>query len=82
MCAPAAVAEVKLLLLNLQHLLNSFRPHAARGELIAILQRQIELKEQLISEIDAACADAASAHQRDAPSNRRAGGWGAERLGV
>ena len=61
-CAPyaCAVADLRTLFLNFEHLLNTFRPHEAREELIAIVKQQAEAKRQLADELDAARAEAAA----------------------
>jgi hypothetical protein len=54
------VADLRTLFLNFEHLLNTFRPHEAREELIAIVKQQAEAKRQLADELDAARAEAAA----------------------
>ena len=49
-CA-ADVAKIRTLLLNLQHLLNSLRPYAAREEVIAAVGAQLQSKQDLIDEL-------------------------------
>ena len=45
---PFAVADIRTLLLNMQHLINSFRPYQARAELIAAVQAQVDAKQRLL----------------------------------
>lgn len=52
------VEEIKILLLNTHHLLNSFRLHQAREEVIAHVQAQLDEKMQLLNELDVACKEA------------------------
>ncbi len=54
------MADLRTLFLNFEHLLNTFRPHEAREELIAIVKQQAEAKRQLADELDAARAEAAA----------------------
>ena len=55
-CA-ADVAKIRTLLLNLQHLLNSLRPYAAREEVIAAVGAQLQSKQDLIDELRSAAAE-------------------------
>ena len=48
--------KMRMLLLNMQHLINKFRPYQAREELIAIAQAQVDAKRMLLEE----CRDAAA----------------------
>lgn len=43
--------EIQLLFINMSYILNSYRPHQARQQVITILQNQIQKKEQAIKEI-------------------------------
>lgn len=52
------VAHIQTLLLNMHHLLNSFRPHHAFDQLIGILQAQVDAKQKLLDELDAASCSA------------------------
>jgi len=63
---PTAVTELRTLFLNFQHLLNTFRPHEAREELISTVQQQTAAKRQLIAELDAACAKALEEFREEA----------------
>ena len=55
---PWPVTDLRTLFLNFQHLLNTFRPHEAREELIGIVTQQTAAKRELIDQLDAACKDA------------------------
>lgn len=55
-----AVAKLRTLLLNMQHLLNSLRPYQAREELIATMTAQVDAKQQLIDELRSAAAACAT----------------------
>lgn len=57
------VGEIRALLLNVQHLLNSLRPFQAREELIAAVQAQVDGKRRLIEELRGACEEAAQCGQ-------------------
>ena len=54
------VDEIRVLLLNLQHLINTFRPYQAREDIISALQEQIDSKRQLIADMRDACAECAT----------------------
>ena len=55
---PLAVEDIKTLLLNMHHLINSFRSHHAREEVVASLQAQVVAKQRLLNELDVACGQA------------------------
>ncbi|CAH2352320.1 mediator of RNA polymerase II transcription subunit 7 [[Candida] railenensis] len=46
------IEDLKLILININHILNSYRPHQSRESLIMLLRRQIESKRSEISEIN------------------------------
>ena len=54
-----AVAKIRTLLLNLQHLLNSLKPYAAREEIIAAVSAQLQSKQALIDELRSGAAESA-----------------------
>ena len=59
-----------MLLLNTHHLLNSFRVNHAREELIASVQAQLDAKQQLLDELEAACAEAHWETEAEAPAQQ------------
>jgi hypothetical protein len=50
-----AVEDIKWLMLNVQHLVNTFRPYQAREELIAALQAQVDEKRALVDALRSEC---------------------------
>ncbi|KAG7193898.1 Mediator of RNA polymerase II transcription subunit 7 [Scheffersomyces spartinae] len=46
------IEDLKLILININHLLNSYRPHQTRETLIMLLRKQIESKKKDITEIE------------------------------
>jgi mediator of RNA polymerase II transcription subunit 7 len=44
----AKIEEIELIIINMHHLLNLFRPHQARQTLITMLEEQIERRKQWI----------------------------------
>lgn len=46
------IEDLKLILININHILNSYRPHQSRESLIMLLRKQIEAKRSEIVEID------------------------------
>lgn len=50
------IEHLKLILINFNHLLNTYRPHQTRESLIMLLQSQLEGKRKEIAEIDATTA--------------------------
>lgn len=51
------IEHLKLILINMNHLLNTYRPHQTRESLIMLLQKQIESKRSEIDEIDRVTAE-------------------------
>ncbi|SGZ58324.1 CIC11C00000000078 [Sungouiella intermedia] len=51
------VEDLKLILININHLLNTYRPHQTRESLIMLLKKQIESKKAEILEIDKVTAE-------------------------
>ena len=66
-----AVAKLRTVLLNMQHLLNSLRPYQAREELIAILRSQLDAKRQLIEELRSASAECEACNSDEAVAEAR-----------
>lgn len=52
------IEDMKLILINMNHLLNTYRPHQTRESLIMALKKQIEKKRSEIDNIDEVMADA------------------------
>lgn len=51
------IEDLKLILININHLLNTYRPHQTRESLIMLLKKQIESKKAEILEIDKVTTD-------------------------
>lgn len=51
------IEDLKLILININHLLNTYRPHQTRESLIMILKKQIESKRADIRKIDKVTAE-------------------------
>lgn len=51
------IEDLKLILININHLLNTYRPHQTRESLIMLLKKQIESKRADIREIDKVSAE-------------------------
>ncbi|KAI5960436.1 PHA2 [Candida pseudojiufengensis] len=51
------IKDMSLLLINFNHLLNTYRPHQSRESLIMLLRNQISNKNNEIQEIDKVCDD-------------------------
>mmetsp|Transcript_791 Transcript_791/g.1565 ORF Transcript_791/g.1565 Transcript_791/m.1565 type:complete len:135 (+) Transcript_791:447-851(+) len=66
--ACVAVAELRTLLLNLQHLVNSFRPDQARSHLADIMKQQVLMKRRLIAALRMARQKADDAYVATKPS--------------
>ena len=62
----AKVGEIRNLMLNLQHLLNSLRGFEAREELISIVQAQVDAKRELVDALRKSCEECKSSSTLDA----------------
>ncbi|CAN3357101.1 mediator of RNA polymerase II transcription subunit 7 [Diutina catenulata] len=51
------IKDISLILININHLLNTYRPHQSRESLIMFLRKQIEQKRKEMDEIDKVSAD-------------------------
>ncbi|KAL6450622.1 MED7 Mediator of RNA polymerase II transcription subunit 7 [Candida maltosa Xu316] len=51
------IQDINLILININHLLNTYRPHQSRESLIMLLKRQIAHKRSEIENIDKVCND-------------------------
>ncbi|KAI5970397.1 MED7 [Candida margitis] len=54
------VKDMSLLLINFNHLLNTYRPHQSRESLIMMLKRQIQAKRAEIENIESVCKNVKS----------------------
>ncbi|CAK9437976.1 uncharacterized protein LODBEIA_P23540 [Lodderomyces beijingensis] len=54
------IQDISLLLINFNHLLNTYRPHQSRESLIMLLKKQIGDKQREIEEVDRVCGDVRS----------------------
>lgn len=51
------IEDLKLILINISHILNTYRPHQSRESLIMLLRKQIDMKRNEINEIDKTSSD-------------------------
>lgn len=51
------IEDLKLILINMNHLLNTYRPHQTRESMIMLLKKQIEAKRADIESINSTTAD-------------------------
>lgn len=51
------IEDLKLILININHILNTYRPHQSRESLIMLLKKHVESKKQEIKEIDNVTTD-------------------------
>lgn len=51
------IEDLKLVLININHLLNTYRPHQTRESLIMLLKRQIEEKRKDIEQIESVSSE-------------------------
>lgn len=51
------IEHLKLILINMNHLLNTYRPHQTRESLIMLLQGEIDNKKAEIGQIDLVCKE-------------------------
>ncbi|KAI5953476.1 MED7 [Candida jiufengensis] len=51
------IKDMSLLIINFNHLLNTYRPHQSRESLIMLLRKQINNKKNEIQEIDRVCEE-------------------------
>ena len=54
-----AVEQIRTLLINMQHLINTFRAYQAREDLISIMQAQVDAKRKLVDQLQRRCAEVA-----------------------
>lgn len=52
---PAKFENVRVLLINIHHILNEYRPHQARESLVTLMQQQITDKKQHLENIRQSC---------------------------
>lgn len=54
------VEHIRVILVNIHHLLNAYRPHQSRESLIMLLEGQLEYKQNEIRNIESVCASVQS----------------------
>ncbi|CCG22121.1 RNA polymerase II mediator complex subunit [Candida orthopsilosis Co 90-125] len=54
------IKDMSLLLINFNHILNTYRPHQSRESLIMLLKRKIQAKRAEIENIESVCEDVKS----------------------
>lgn len=54
---PPKVDHIRIILVNIHHLLNEYRPHQSRESLIMLLEEQLEYKKREIQHINNICQD-------------------------
>ncbi|GAV52846.1 hypothetical protein ZYGR_0AI01280 [Zygosaccharomyces rouxii] len=52
---PGKVDHIRIILVNMHHLLNEYRPHQSRESLIMLLEEQLEYKKREIQHIEQVC---------------------------
>jgi len=69
-----SLADLQQQMMDLQRLINSFRPYQAREALIAELRSQVDAKRLLVADLRSAVTDSAAGVGTDGPSQSAAGG--------
>ncbi|ABN68608.2 predicted protein [Scheffersomyces stipitis CBS 6054] len=51
------IKDISLILININHLLNTYRPHQSRESLIMLLRKQIDAKRASINQVEKVCSE-------------------------
>lgn len=75
---PSKVDHIRIILVNIHHLLNEYRPHQSRESLIMLLEEQLEFKKREIQHIEQTCQHVREKLGRIQESGQSQSGGGAE----
>ncbi|GCE99909.1 mediator of RNA polymerase II transcription subunit 7 [Zygosaccharomyces mellis] len=75
---PSKVDHIRIILVNIHHLLNEYRPHQSRESLIMLLEEQLEFKKREIQHIEQICQHVREKLGRIQEGGQSESGGGAE----